>query len=60
MYHVYKNEMEHIDEVVTRKYTVKAVVDCIEHQQAVLQIPKMLENTMKLEADQHHHQRSFE
>ena len=52
--------MEQIVEVVIGKSTVQAVADRIEHQQAVLQIPTMSENKMKLHADQHHHERSFE
>ena len=42
------NEMENIVKAVTGKSTVQALVDRIEHQQEVLQIPMMLENKMKL------------
>ena len=42
-----KNEMKHMVEVVTRKYTVQVVVDHTEHQQVVLQILKMPKNMMK-------------
>ena len=45
---------------MTEKYTIQAVVYCIEHQQVVLQIPMMSENKRKLHANQHHHQRIFE
>ena len=39
---------------------VQAVVDCIEHRQVVLQIPKMSKNKMKQQENKHHNQRSFE
>ena len=47
-------------EAVTRKYIVQAVEDRIKHLQVFLQIPTMSENKMKLQAHQHHCQRSFE
>ena len=52
--------MEYIVEVVIGKSRVKVVADHIEHQQAFLQVLTMLENNMKLQADQHCFQRSFE
>ena len=51
----HNNEMDHMVEVVTRKSIVQVVVDHIECQQLVLQIPTMSENKMKLQVDQHHH-----
>ena len=42
------------------KSTIQAVVDCIEHQQAIFQILKMSKNMMKWHVDQRHRQRSFE
>ena len=47
-------------EAVTGKSIVQAVADCIEHQQAILQIPTMSENKMKLQENQHHRQSIFE
>ena len=58
--YVQKNEMDQMVKSVIRKSIVQAVADHIEHQQAVLQIPTMPENKMKLQTYQYHPQRSFE
>ena len=52
--------MEQMVEAVIGKYTIQGVVDHIEHQQAIIQIPMMSKNNMKLHEDQRHRQRSFE